>query len=137
MNGKKRIQQLFIVLAGLGLIVVISCSTYATLSREKISEGDKAISEARESNANLNAPVELKAAEDKLAEARAAFNSKDYGKATHLAEQALVDADFARAKGISEKAKKKAEEIRENINTLRQEIELLSEQITLKGGNRP
>jgi hypothetical protein len=134
MNEKKRIHQFFIILTGLGLMVVSSCSTYATLSREKISEGDKAIREARESNANLNAPVELKAAEDKLAEARAAFNNKDYGKATQLAEQALADADFARAKGISEKAKKKVEEIRANINALRQEIDLLSKEITLKGG---
>jgi hypothetical protein len=134
MNEKKRVQQVFIVLAGLGLMVMSSCSTYATLSREKISEGNKAIREARESNANLNAPVELKAAEDKLAEARVAFNNKDYGKASQLAEQALVDADFARAKGISEKTKKKVEEIQENINALRQEIELLSKEITLKGG---
>jgi hypothetical protein len=134
MNGKKKIQQLLIVLSGLSLMVVSGCSTFASLSREKISESDKAISEARESNASLNAPIELKAAEDKLAEAKAAFNNKDYGKATHLAEQALVDADFARAKGTSEKARKKAEEIRENINALRQEIEFLSKQITLKGG---
>jgi hypothetical protein len=68
MDRWKRIQQLFIVFIGLGLLVSGCAGAYSTLPGEKISKGDKAILEAKESNASLNAPVELKAAEDKLAE---------------------------------------------------------------------
>jgi len=135
MNRRNRIQQLFIVFVALGLLVSGCAGAHSALPREKISEGDKAIREARESNASQDAPAELKAAEDKLAAARAALGKKDYADATRLAEQASVDADYARAKGSSEKARKKAEELNQNIKTLRQEIELLSEQIKLQGGN--
>ncbi len=90
--------------------------------------------EAEEGNGSINAPVELKTAEDKLAAAKAAFKKKDYDEATRLAEQTSVDADFPKAKGTSEKAKRKAEEIRQNIRFLRQEIETLSKLIALEGG---
>ncbi len=128
MDKKKRIRPLLVVWIILDLLLINGCVTYATLPREKISGGEKALVEAKESNASVNAPGELKAAEDKLAEAKAAFGKKDYEQATRLAEQVSVDADYARAKGASEKAKKKAEELRQNIKTLRQDIELLSKQ---------
>ncbi len=128
MKENRKLQQLFAGVSALGLLLMSGCTTFATVPREKISQGDKALTEAEESNASLNAPVEFKAAEDKLAEAKAAFGKKDYDRATRLAEQALVDADYARAKGTSEKANKKAEELRQNIKTLRQDIELLSKQ---------
>jgi hypothetical protein len=128
MEKNRKLQQLFVGVAGLSLLLMSGCTTFATLPSEKISEGEKALTEAKESNASLNAPVEFKAAEDKLVEAKAAFGKKNYEEATRLAEQASVDADYARAKGTSEKAKKKAQELRQNIKTLRQEIELLSKQ---------
>lgn len=128
MKGKRRLQQLFAGVAVFGLLLISGCATYAALPKEKISQADKAVNEAEESNASLNAPTELKAAQDKLGAAKTALGKKDYEEATRLAEQALVDADYARAKGTSEKAKKKAEELHQNIKTLRQEIELLSKQ---------
>jgi len=98
-----------------------------TPSQERESRrGIKALNEARESNASLNAPVELKAAQDKLAAAKTALGKKNYDEAIRLADQALVDAVYARVKGVTEKEKKKAEELRQNIKTLRQEIETLS-----------
>ena len=135
MKGKRSFQGLFVVVIALSILWLDGCGGgFAALPKEKISDGDKALSEAKESNASLNAPAELKASEDKLAAAKAALNKKDYDEATRLAEQASVDADFARAKGTSEKARKKAEEIRQNIKTLKQDIELLSKKITLEGG---
>ncbi len=134
MKGKRSIQGFFVLLTALGILGLNGCGGFAALPKEKISDADKAMREAAESNASINAPVELKTAEDKLAAAKAAFKKKDYDEATRLAEQASVDADFAKAKGTSEKAKKKAEEIRENIKVLRRDIEMLSKQITLEGG---
>ena len=132
--GIQGIHKLFVVVLGLSILWLSGCSGLAASSRQKISEGDKALIEAREGNATVNAPVELKAAEDKLGEAKAAFDKKDYDNADRLAEQALADVDYARAKGTTEKVKKEAEEIRQNIKTLRQEIEVLSGKISLQGG---
>jgi len=134
MKGDHRIQKIVVGLVVLGLMAMSGCTTFATLPREKISEAGKGIIEARGSNATVYAPLELKTAEDKLADARVAFNKRDYDKATRLAEQAMVDADYARAKGTTVEVKKKAEELRQNIKTLRQEIDLLFKQITLQGG---
>ncbi len=128
MNVKRKLQLLFVGVTVFGLLFTSGCATYATLPRERISEGDKALNEARESNASLNAPVELKAAHDKLAAAKTALGKKNYDEAVRLADQALVDADYARVKGVTEKEKKKAEELRQNAKTLRQEIETLSKQ---------
>ena len=134
MKVRMKTEGLFVVVIALCILLTGGCAGYSTLPREKISEGDKALLEAKQSNASLNAPVELKAAEDKLAAAKAAFAKKDYEEATLLAEQASVDADYAQATGTSMKAKKKAEEIRQSIQTLRQEIDQLSKQITQQGG---
>ena len=134
MKGKRIILSLFVVVMALSILWLSGCSGLAASSRQKISEGDKALIEAMESNATVNAPVELKAAEDKLEQAKAAFGQKDYGTADRLAEQALADVDYARAKASSEKVKKEAEAIRQNIKTLRQEIEVLNKKISAQGG---
>jgi len=134
MKGKRSLQGFFIVLTTLSILWLSGCGGgFAALPKEKISDGDKALREAKESSASLSAPAEMKAAEDKLAAAETAFNKKDYDEATRLAEQATVDADFARAKGSAEKARKKAEDTQQNIKTLRQDIEALSKKITLEG----
>jgi len=127
----KEKQGLFVVVMALTILGLSGCSGLAALSRDNISEGDKAMLEAKESNASLNAPVELKAAEDKLEAAKAAFDKKDYDNANRLAEQALADVEYARAKGSSEKERKKADELRQNIKALKQDIELLSKKISL------
>jgi hypothetical protein len=104
------------------------CAGNGKLPAEKITQGERAISEARQYNASLSSPVEMKSAEDKIAEARTALANEEYEKATQLAEQAQADAEYARSKADSEKAKKTAEEMRQNIQTLRHEIERLSKQ---------
>ena len=121
----KKMRWLFICLAALGLLIG-GCASNGTLSTQKISLADKAISEAKESNAGLNAPAELKAAEEKLVQAKKALSEEDYKKAAFLAEQASVDAEYARTKATTEKARKTNEEMRKNIEALRQEIDRLS-----------
>ena len=127
MNRKRKGLQLFLVLAVFGLLLTSGCATNGTLP-EKILQGDEAIRKAAESNATLNAPGELKAAEEKLAQAKEAAYRKDYDKATRLAEEASIDADYARYKAASEKAGKMAEDLRKNIKLLRQEVDHLSKQ---------
>ena len=127
MDRKRKQLQLFMVLAVFGLLLASGCATEGTLP-EKILQGDEAIRKAAESNATLNAPSELKAAEEKLVQAKEAAYKKDYDKAIRLAEEASIDADYARSKAASEKARKNAEQLREDIKALLQEVEYLSKQ---------
>jgi hypothetical protein len=127
MNRKRKGLQLFYVLAVFGLLLVSGCATNGTLS-DKILQSDQAIRKAAESNATLNAPGELNAAKEKLVQAKEAAYKRDYDKAIRLAEEASIDADYARYKAASEKARKTAEELRKNIKQLRQEVDYLSKQ---------
>ncbi|MFH1701903.1 MAG: DUF4398 domain-containing protein [Nitrospirota bacterium] len=90
---------------------------------EKITTVKKAIDTARESNAIINAPLELKLAEDKLEKAKAAINEEEFEMARRLADEALIDAKLAEAKSRSERAKKLEQEMRNSIDTLRRELE--------------
>ncbi|HCX02746.1 MAG: DUF4398 domain-containing protein [Smithella sp.] len=132
MNVKKRkMQHLFFIMIVIALTSLIAngCAT-TRFNREsstsKISEGEKAINIAKEGNAGIEAPADLVVAQDKLTAARKALEQEHYETATRLAEQASVDADYARVKAISEKAKRKTEGSRENVNTLRNEVERMS-----------
>jgi septal ring factor EnvC (AmiA/AmiB activator) len=129
MDSRKKMQRFFVIMAALGLLLIgAGCAGNKALSTQKISLGDKAVSEAKDNNAALNAPAELNAAEGKLVQAKEALAKKDYEKAGLLAEQASIDADFARAKATTGKARKTNDEMRKNIELLRQEIERLSKQ---------
>ena len=126
MEIQKKRQRFFVFVAALGLLVVGGCASNGTLSSQKISLADKALGEAKESNASMGAPAELKAAEEKLALAKKAFSEEDYKRAALLAEQASIDAEYARTKATTEKVKRMNEEMRKNIEALRQEVERLS-----------
>jgi cell division protein FtsB len=127
MNRKKKHLQLFLVLAVFGLLLTSGCATNGPLP-EKMVQADQAIRKAAQSNATLNAPDELNAAEMKLAQAREAAYKRDYDDAARLAEEASIDADYARYKAATEKTRKRAEELRENIKALRKEVADLSKQ---------
>lgn len=90
---------------------------------ETISNAEMAINVAKESNAVINAPLELKIAEDKLISARIAVDKEDFENARRLAEQALADAKLAETKSLSIKSKKRAQEMQDSINALKSEIE--------------
>jgi hypothetical protein len=126
-NWKRKHVCLFLVLTVSGLLLTGGCATRGTLP-ETMSQASEGIREAARSNATQNAPDELKAAEKKLAQAQEAAYKRDYAAAARLAEEASIDADYARYKAASEKARKTAEGLRENIKALRQEVADLSKQ---------
>jgi ribonuclease I len=129
MHGKMRkIQLFFSFVAAIAMLLTVGCASSGSLSTAttRISESEKATSIARNNPASTNASVELRTAEDKLAQARLALADKDYQKATRLAEQATVDADYARIKATSDKARKDADQMRQNIQNLRQDLERTS-----------
>ena len=106
---------------GVLALMTVGCASSGSLSTAtmRISESEKAISVAKESNASTKTPVDLRNAEEKLAQANRAFNDAEYLQATRLAEKATVDADCARIEAKAEKAKRDAEQKRQNIRTLR------------------
>lgn len=114
------------ILAGTFLflsVLIIGCAGNVAVPTDKLSNAEKAITSARESNAIVNAPLDLKLAEDKLNQAKEAVASEDYEKAARLADEATLDADVARAKTRAEKAKQISSEMRENIDSMSMEIE--------------
>ncbi len=126
MREKNRKIVPFLAMAAAFGLLLGGCASDGTLATQRLSAGERAIMDAREGNASLNAPAELNAAEENLFKAKEAFAKKEYEKAAHLADRASIDAEFARNRAATEKAKKNAEEMRKNIETLRQEIERLS-----------
>jgi hypothetical protein len=107
------------------LIAIISsgCATRNVAYVESIAGAESAIKEARNSTATIHAPLDLKLAEDKLSEANAAVKKEKFVEAKQLADEALVDAKLAEAKSLSEKAKKRAQEMRDSVEALRQEVQ--------------
>ena len=125
MEGKKRSTGiLFVIALTAGLLLATGCGgTSQIVAKGKVTGGEKAVNEAKASNASLNAPVELVAAEGKLSAAKEMFLREEYDAAARLADEATVDAEFARAKATTERNRKEAEEMRKNIEVLRQEIQ--------------
>jgi hypothetical protein len=112
----------WIVLAAL---TVTGCASNGPLASTKIGQAERAVDEAQQSGAAISAPVELRTAEDKLKAAQAAMAKQDYDRAIRVAEEAAVDADYARARALNERVKRMADEMRQNIQTLRQELQRL------------
>jgi len=124
----RKIKRLPLSLAAviLGLTLAAGCATSSIPSAQKISQSDRAISDALLSNASVSAPDELKIAEEKLARARQAQANRDYEQAIRLAEQASVDAEYARARASLEKAKRAVGEIEKRTKALREEVRRLT-----------
>ncbi len=90
---------------------------------EKISVAEQMVSMADNENAAQYAPLDIRLAREKLQQAKAALDDKEYAEARRLADQASVDAQVAEAKATTEKGRRAVEELRQSIETLRREID--------------
>jgi predicted lipid-binding transport protein (Tim44 family) len=106
--------------------MIPACAGVAPM--EKMVKLESTISNARQAEAIVYAPLELKFAEDKYEMAQDAIADKDYDVARQLADEALMDAQFAEVKALSVKAEKDAQEMRESIETLRSELNRIQSQ---------
>jgi hypothetical protein len=66
-------------------------------------------------------PVELRLAREELADARLAWNIREYDRAYRLAEQAMADARLAEARTVTESARQTARDLRLSSEVLRAE----------------
>lgn len=111
-------------LLGVAMLLAAGCATgKATATADKLAVVEKAIYEAREGTAMSYAPLELKAAEDKFAAAQSAMKQEEYEVANGLADQAMADAEYARAKSASVKTRKMADDLTDSIKMLKDELE--------------
>jgi hypothetical protein len=124
MKGKmKMLYQAVGVLGVAMLLSAASSCSRAVVPIENISNAEMAISNAKERNAMIHAPLELRLAEDKLKDANTALEEEEYEKARRLADEAMIGGKLAEEKSQSKSTMKDAEKLRESIETLRQEIE--------------
>ena len=100
--------------------VIPACAGVAPM--EKMVKLESQIANARQAEAIVYAPLELKFAEDKYELAEGAIEDKKYDVARQLADEALLDAQLAEVKALSVRAEKEAQEMRESIETLRSEL---------------
>jgi hypothetical protein len=67
------------------------------------------------------APLEMKTAQDKLAQARIALNDKEYEQARRLAQQAEWDARVAERKSQAVKAQNAVKDAQQGVMEIREE----------------
>jgi hypothetical protein len=90
--------------------------------QQQIGKAESAVSDARGSQARNYAPLQLKLAEEKLAQARIAFENEDYQSASWLAEEAVADANLAEAKSQWASTRQTVQQLQDTIQSLQQEI---------------
>lgn len=111
----------------IGVTVVAAISMAACASTpaptERMIIARAAISNASSAGGSEFAPLQLKSAMEKMDIAEQAMSDKDYVRARQFAEQAQVDAQLAGAMASSVKAKKAADALQEDSRVLSQEID--------------
>lgn len=123
---KKNIASRYVAtgLAVIGVCMAAGCATTDTAS-SRFPQLEENINAAKAADAGVYAPVPLKLAETKLEAAKSAMAVKDMLSANRLVDEAMVDADYARAVAPTEKARNEVKKLREEIQTVRDEIKKL------------
>ena len=109
------------IAASAAIAAALAACASNPLADEKIAVAKASVQRAEGSGAPELAPVELAAAQDKLARAEKANSARDLLPATQLAEQANVDAELAEATAQQQRSHKAAMEFDTSMETLRQE----------------
>lgn len=111
-------------LAVIGVCMAAGCVTTDTVS-SRFPQLEENITAAIDAEAGVYAPAPLKMAETKLEGAKAAMTAKDMLTANRLVDEAMVDADYARAVAPTEKSRIEAKKLRDEIQVVRAEINKL------------
>lgn len=103
--------------------VIAGCASKGVPPLKNISDAEMAIKMAKENSASVNAPLDIRIAEEKLQKARDIAKKEDYIAARRLADEALMDAKVAEIKSQAQKVKNMENELRESIETLQNEVD--------------
>jgi hypothetical protein len=110
---------------GFAALSAVGCASHQPLASATITQAERAVDEAQEAGAASSAPAQFKTAQDKLKAAQAAMVNGKHEQAIRSAEQAAIDAEYARARAVNQRANTRADEMRQYIRALREEIERL------------
>jgi hypothetical protein len=108
--------------ACLALLVTACASTEKRDMAAQLAVARTTVADAMSAGATELAPVEIKAAEDKLDAAEKAAAEKDYKRAARLAEEAQVNARLASSRTQAAKAQQAADALRESNRALGDEM---------------
>ncbi len=98
------------------------CASNGVFPRQNISDAEMAIRVAKENNADINAPLDIRIAEEKIQKARENAMKQDFISARRLADEAFIDAKLAEIKSQAQKIKNMEKELRESIEILQNEV---------------
>jgi hypothetical protein len=105
-----------------GSLALASCSSLPPPT-EQMAVARSAVNSAVSADATEFAPVEMRAAQDKLGGAEKAMVAEEYLTARNLAEEAEVDARLAERKARAAKVQGAVENAQEGIRVLREEMQ--------------
>ncbi len=127
MNLKKRSVVQTLTFAAMTILLIFFASACAGIDKgpvqQNIAKAEAAIQDAQGRRARSHAPLQLKLAEEKLAEARTEFENKNYQRANWLAEEAIADANLAEAKAQSASTQQTLQQLQDTIQSLQQEMQ--------------
>ena len=111
-------------LLGVSLLILTASACTAVKPDESFfASAEQAIARAENAGGDEHAPVEMRYAREKLAEARRGVETREYDVATFLLEQAEINAELAIAKTSSAEQRQKVTELRRALNTLEADFE--------------
>ncbi|MBF0302571.1 MAG: DUF4398 domain-containing protein [Desulfamplus sp.] len=121
LNYQVMILPLFVA-AALAMATITGCAAKVVKPIKNISDAEMAIKMAIENSATVNAPLDVRIAEDKLQKAREAAKREDFILAQRLADEASMDARVAEVKSQTQKIKRMEKDLRDSIETLQNEV---------------
>lgn len=116
-SSRLRISACLLVMAG-----ALSACASAPIPEQQISLSRDALNRAVSAEATQYAPLEMKAAQDKMFLMERAMGERDYAQAQTLAEQIEADANLAERKARAVKWQKQLSDARNGIQVLKQEM---------------
>ena len=106
---------------GFAVVLVAGCASLPAPT-EQMAVSRLAIANAVSAGGSEYAPVEMRAAQEKMDRANRAIEKEDFENARRLAEEAQADARLAEKKAQSAKAQKAASVTQDDIRVLRDEM---------------
>lgn len=105
------------------MMFIEGCTTAPPPPYTQIAVSQTAINEAQGVGAAEQAAGNLMSAQDKLSQAKAAMDQRNYERAKFLAEEAEVEARLAEQKTHSARTEKAVKEVQVGIQTLQNELQ--------------
>lgn len=112
---------------GAVLVLAAGCSSLKAPATTDVAVSKAAVENAAGAGGVEFAPVEMRAAREKMALANRAMGAKDYKLAIDLAGQAQADAKLAQSKANSAKAQQAVDALHDDIRVLREELNRASQ----------